>query len=126
MNGRTGTYKTGEVPADRNWHTIVDNLKSSHGFEVMARVGDKGKGRHSLMHAIALSTYGKSRGKIRKTRAYYGWWWNRLSLRWSGDTYNYKLQLRSCRNYGEGINIRYNLMKLWDDDFMIPKQDIHI
>jgi hypothetical protein len=130
MKGRVGTYATGEIPANREWHTILSGLDSSNAFEIMAEVrGIKGRGRYAMMHAIALSTYGRSKSKIKKTHAYFGWFWNRISARWIGDVHDYSLQLRTMSNYGmdehnEPIMIRFNVIRLWgSDDNPKPSQD---
>lgn len=125
MQGRTGTFLRGTVPADGKWHTIVEKLDNCQAFEVMARTGRKGSGKFSLMHAIALSTFGKSSSTIRKTRAYYGFFWNKLNLRWSGTTHNYSLQLRSNRNFGHDVNIFYNVTKLWDDETFVKDENLY-
>lgn len=115
MQGRIGTYNSGSRPADGKWHTIIEKLDDCQAFEIVARAGKKGSGRFALMHAIALSVYGRSGGKIRKTNAYYGFFWNKLNLRWTGTTHNYNLELRSNSNYGENVNIYYTITRLWDD-----------
>ncbi len=121
MQGRIGTYDSGTRPADGKWHTIIENLDHCQAFEVMARTGKKGSGRFALMHATALSVYGPRGRKISKKNAYYGFFWNKLNLRWTGTTHNYNLELRSNSNYGEGVNIYYTITRLWDDHlFMDP------
>lgn len=121
MEGRIGTFKSGTVPADGSWHPIIEGLDNCQAFEIVARTGDKGKGKFAMMHAIALSTYGKSKSKIRKTGAYYGFFWNKLNLRWKGEsTHRYHLQLRSNSNYGPGVRIFYTVTRLWDDENMLP------
>jgi hypothetical protein len=125
MEGRKGTYKHGVVPADGKWHKIVEGLDNCQAFEVMARTGKKRTGKFSIMHAIALSAFGKSSSSIKKTRAYFGFFWNKLNLRWGGTTHNYWLELRSNRNYGGGINISYNVTKLWDDELFLPKEEYY-
>ena len=99
-------------------HTIVDFLNECHAFEVMAKIGKKGRGLYAMTHAIALSTFalstfGKSHSNIRHTKAYYGSFRNRIELRWAGDTFNYSLQIRTQRNYGEGRMIQYYVTNLW-------------
>ncbi|WP_408042715.1 hypothetical protein [Tenacibaculum litopenaei] len=111
---RVGTYKIGQVKADGEWHSIVTDLDGCMAFEIMAQVGKKKTGRYALMHAHALSTFGKSHHKIRKTQAHYGWFWNKIDIRFTGSTYNYKLQLRTRSNYGPGHMINYHITKLWD------------
>jgi hypothetical protein len=85
-NGRMGTFHSGKVPADGEWHNIFDSevgLRGCHAYEVMAYAeGKKNEGRYSLMHAIAISTLGNSRPKITKTSAYHGQWWNKIDVRW--------------------------------------------
>lgn len=125
MEGRKGTYRHGFIPADGKWHEIVEGLDNCQAFEVMARTGKKGTGNFSIMHAIALSAFGRSKGSIRKTRSYYGFFWNRLNLRWKGTTHNYRLELRSNRNYGSGTNIFYNVSKLWDDELFLPQEEYY-
>jgi len=120
MEGRIGTFsqqqKPCTVPADGKWHPILSGLDHCQAFEVMARTGLKGSGRFSIMHAIALSAYGHSWGKVRRTCAHYGFFWNKLSLRWRGSTHNYSLQLRSNSNFGSGVLIYYSITRLWDDE----------
>jgi hypothetical protein len=115
---RVGTYKLDTIPADGNWYDIITNLDGYNAFEIVAQVGIKGSGKHALLHAHALSTYGRSRNRIRKTQAHYGWWWNKLSLRWTGSTHNYRLQMRSRTNYGASHKIKYYVTKLWDSEIM--------
>ncbi len=115
-NTRIGTYKLGKVAADGNWHDILTDLDGCMAFEVMAQVGKEKTGKYALLHAHALSTFGKSCYKIRKTQAHYGWFWNRIAIRFTGTTYNYKLQLRTRSNYGSDIFIKYHITKLWDNN----------
>lgn len=119
MQGRAGTYKHGSIPADGKWYAIAEELDNCQAFEIIARTGRKGTGKFSIMHAIALSAFGRSRSKIRKTSAHYGFFWNKLNLRWTGTTHNYSLELRSNSNFGTGINIFYNVTKLWDDEVFV-------
>ena len=121
FEGRVGTYRRGTVPANGKWQTIIDNLDNCQAFEVVARTGLKGKGRFALLHAIALSTFGHSRNSIRKTSAHYGFFWNKLRIRWkSNHTHDYALQIKTIRNYGEEVNIYYTIGKLWDDELFLP------
>ncbi len=110
-HGRIGLYSFGEVPADGKWHDVITNLDEYNVFEVIASTGKKGA--HAILHALALSTYGKSKPSIKKTRARYGSFRNNLDLRWTGNYFNYQLQVRSKKNYGDGVMIRYNISKLF-------------
>ncbi len=113
-NMRVGTHKIGTVLANGEWHDVVTNLDGCVAFEVMAQVGKEKAGRYALLHAHALSTFGKSRHKISKTQAHYGWFWNKIAIRFTGTTYNYKLQLKTRSDYGYGHHIRFHIGKLWD------------
>ena len=117
-SSRVGTYKMATVPADGSWHNIVTGLTGCSAFEVMAQVGKEKSGRYALLHAHALSTFGKSRNKIRTTQAHYGWWWNKLALRWTGSTFDYRLQLKTRSDYGTGQKIKFYVTKLWDNEIL--------
>jgi hypothetical protein len=124
MEGRMGTFRQQKspvtVPADGKWYPILTELDGCQAFEVVARTGLKGSGRFSIMHAIALRAYGgpwtRTWGRIRKTCAHYGFFWNSLSLRWKGSTHHYSLELRSNSNFGPGAQIQYSIARLWDDE----------
>lgn len=109
-HGRKGLYAYGEVPADGNWHDILSELNEYNVFEIVASTGKKGA--HAVIHAIVVATYGKSKPGITKTSGRYGSFRNQLNLRWTGSYFNYQLQVRSKRNYGDGVLIKYNISKL--------------
>ena len=111
MEGRIGNFSFGEIPANGEWHDVISDLNEYQAFEIVASVGKKGA--HSILHAIAVSTYGKSKSKISKTCGHYGWSRNKLAVRWFGSYFSYQLQIRTKSNYGEGIMIKYNIAKLY-------------
>jgi hypothetical protein len=132
MEGRIGTYQSGYVPANGKWQDMpgLNNLNNCNAYEIIARTGWKGTGKFAVLHAIAICAYGPSGGKIRKTSTCYGWAWNKLSLRWTGDKYDYRLQIRTRRNYGKydgvhDIPIYYHVTKLWEDDQFLDKDVLH-
>jgi hypothetical protein len=119
--GRIGSYLSGQVAGDGKWHNLVENLKEPCAYELMLRIdGAKGSGRYALAHVIALNTFGgrASTGNIKKTRAYYGSFFNRLRFRWSGSLYNYSLQVKTARHFGldpntgEPYPIRFSISDL--------------
>ena len=116
MQGRRGTYAAGKVPGDGNWHTIISSLNECSAFEVIAKVGKSGKGLYGMVHALAMSAFGKSNNTIQKTDAYYGSFRNKMDLRWTGDVFDYSLQIRSNRDYGEESMIKYYVTNLWWED----------
>ncbi len=110
--GRINYYRFGEVPADGQWHNIVENISNYCGFEIIAACGEKGA--HAITHAIAVGTYGKSKGGINQTQNFFGRSRNRIEFRWSGDYFNYALQIRSIRPYARETNIKFNVGLLWE------------
>lgn len=118
--GRIGTYgKYHEIPADGNWYRVVENLNYCQAFEVVARTGVKETGRHALLHAVAMSAFGKSYAKIKKTHVRYSFWRpTKIELRWTGDTFNYHLEMRCKQHLGEGVRVRYYITQLWSDEDM--------
>ncbi|MFN8714048.1 MAG: hypothetical protein ACK5Z2_14465 [Bacteroidota bacterium] len=118
FNGRVGTFAAGTIPADGKWHDVLTDLNGCQAFEVTARAGSPGQGRYALLQANALSTFGRSKSSIHCQHAHYGWFWNKLCLRWKGTTYSYQLQLRTRRNYGKDRLIHFHISKLWGDEEM--------
>lgn len=123
MEGRVGTYLQGQVPSDGNWHSIIEGLDNCQAFEIIARTGKKGSGKFAILHAYALSAFGRSHSRIRKVSARYGSFWNKIGIRWkSKGTHDYALQLRTSRNYGNDVYIYYKVSKLWDDEKFLPSE----
>lgn len=83
--GRVGNYREGTLEANGEWQNVFapEELKGCHAFEIMAYAEGTSKAwKYSLMHAIAISTYGNSKPKISKTCAHHGKWWNKIDIRW--------------------------------------------
>lgn len=125
MEGRVGNYICGTIPANGKWQDILTGLNNCQAMEVMARVGIRNTGRFAIMHAIAVSAFGNGHNSIRCTDAHYGFFWNKLRLRWKGSTHNYNLQLRTNSNYGKGVDIHYRITRLWDDASFLPAECYH-
>jgi len=106
-HGRINYYRFGEVPADGQWHNIIENISDYSAFEITAACGEKGA--HAITHAIAVGTYGKSKGGINQTQNFFGRSRNRIELRWQGDYFNYALQIRSIRPYAKETNVKYHV-----------------
>ncbi|HEY8402140.1 MAG TPA: adhesin, partial [Cytophagaceae bacterium] len=118
MSGRIGNAYQGKVLADGKWHPILTDLNGCHAFEIVAGIGKKKTGRYALIHAFALSTFGKSKSKIDIRQAYYGVRSNRIELKWTGTTYSYNLEMRTRNTYDGEFYIQYYISKLWFDQFM--------
>ncbi|UOQ52083.1 hypothetical protein [Hymenobacter cellulosivorans] len=119
--GRIGTYigsrpNNKAVPADREWHPIIEGLDGLHVFEIVAAAyGPTGKGRYALTHATALSAFGKSRSRIYRKNAWFRGWFQKIQFRWTGELHNYSLEMRSASHYGPGGYITYSITHLFDD-----------
>lgn len=118
MKARLGTYAQGKFPADGNWHQVLTGLKGVYGFEIVAGVGKKKTGKYALAHAFAMSTYGKSKSKIRITQGFYGSRKNRIQFKWTGDTFNFNLEMRTRSDYEGEFLVQYFISELWTDKFM--------
>lgn len=124
MKGRVGTCYAGQVEGDGKWHDIITGLDGVHAFEIVARIdGPPSQGKYAISHAIAVSAFGKSRNRIRQTRSHFGWFWNRIEMRWKGSIRDNNLQIRTRSHYGIDPElgvcmIRYHVTSLWDEERM--------
>lgn len=119
IQSRIGTHKLDTIPANGQWHAILDNLDGCNAFEVVAQVGGPKTGKHALLHATAIGTFGQHKNRIRRTQSSYGWWWwNRLAIRWRGSQHNYRLELKAKSNYGDDIHVKFHVTKLWSPEIM--------
>jgi hypothetical protein len=115
------------VLADGHWHNITGALYGCHALEVMAGAGSKGTGRYALMNAIAINAFNPTgwifnflnlKKRIKYHQSYYLARGNRIKLRWSGEGDKYYLQMKTHCDYGDGVEIRYYLTRLWFDEDM--------
>lgn len=133
MEGRIGTttHKIPAVRADGEWKDLTHELTGCHAFEIMAgAAGRPGEGRYSLLHAIAMNTFQPrnfllnwffKRRPIRKTRAMYGRYSDRMLLKWEdveGKPLHYKLRIKTNADFGADQYIRYTITRLWFDTRM--------
>jgi hypothetical protein len=133
MNTRVGSFLAGQVDGDGKWKPILTNLRGLQAFEVVARIkGPSKRGRYAFTHAIALSTFGRSRSKVKQIRAHYGWFWNRISLKWDSNwdadakEWMHSLLIRTHTHYGnqdetgKPFPIQFHITRLWDDKMIFP------
>lgn len=121
-NARIGTYnEVSKVPADGEWHILLDELEGCQAFELVAKAqGVKKRGKYAIVHAIAVSTHGNLGSKINTTQAFYGWFWHRIKFRWKKTNEGkYRLEVRTVGHYGmdkenEVVNISCHVTSLWD------------
>jgi len=137
MKGRVGTFSSGKVPADGEWHTLLENLEGCQAFEGMAHIIDDMSERYALTHAtLLLSDNGGDKCRVVSTSAGSKWLWgkwlNKIQFRWQKEALltaegeeitKYHLQIRSRTRYGllegEPHYIFFRLSKIWDRHFEI-------
>ena len=111
--GRKGTYCYGSVPGDGEWHQIITNLKDCHVFEIVAKINKYKKGIHSIIYAIAVNAFNGYRKDINKITAYYKSYRDQIDLRWTGEDFNYNLEIRTRKDQHNNCDIEYNISKLF-------------
>nr|WP_299487183.1 hypothetical protein [uncultured Allomuricauda sp.] len=106
INAEKDTQETISFPADGRWHSIKSDLSGIVLLEIVATAnGAKGTGKHSIIFARALNSFGS--GKIKITQTYYGWqWWTIMSLRWKKTINGNNLQIRTKSDFGDGSAIQ--------------------
>lgn len=128
IKSRVGTFSKGTVPADGNWHKILENLDGISAFEVIAHAsGSVNSGYYSISHVVALSTYGgsKSRSKIKNYQnsnwnGFMGNIFNKkiIKFRWNGSLHDYSLEVKTSGKWNmdpetnEHYKINYNITNL--------------
>lgn len=113
-----GNYHSGEVDADGVWHDITkedgEEKSGCRAYRVIAGCGVPGKGKYALMEATAMHCFGR-RQKIQSLQSWFGIHFNRIQLRWERCGIGWRLQLRTRRNYGMEVKLRFRVTELWDD-----------
>ncbi|HEY6896884.1 MAG TPA: hypothetical protein VI279_06450 [Rhodocyclaceae bacterium] len=121
-DGRMGRAGKNPVRADGQWHPIIEGLDGCQAFEIMAGVGRKNTGRYALLHAFALNTFNSPKSTVDSRQARFSSRCDQIDLRWTGDTHNYALEMRTRCSYEQGgdtpVYVRYYISQLWFDPFM--------
>jgi hypothetical protein len=128
-DGRFG--RTGQVSADGKPHPITGTLHGCHALEVVAGVGFKKTGRYGMIHAIAMNAFNPTGwlnlfGSPKKIRCSHSWYLSRadrIKLNWVAvkddqDSHAYRLELKTLRDYGDDVQVRYSVTELWHYPFM--------
>jgi len=118
FKGRTGTYKIGQIPADRKWHPILTGLEGCHAFEIVAGVGNKQVGKYALMNASVMNSFYSHRNIFYHHSFFKTIFCKKFKLRWRGTKHSYSLEMRTKHNYGTNIYANYSVGQLWFDTFM--------
>jgi len=135
MKGRVGDFSSGQIPADGEWHNLLEDLEGCQAFEAFAHIIDNRSERYALTHAtLLLSDKGGEKCRVISTSAGSKWLWgkwlNKVQLRWhkenkitadGEEVIKYNLQIRSRTRYGLAggapHHIFFRLLKLWDKNF---------
>jgi len=122
INGiRKGASVSG-MAADGKWHTITKLNYGVYAMEVSAYVnGRSGNGKYAVLVGWATQAFGSGK-KIRTISSHYGFWGNRLKLRWKrikdkNGTVNYQLQVRTKTNYNDSfalINCNITFLHIYE------------
>jgi hypothetical protein len=131
--GRVGSFAVGKVPADGEWHTLLNNLSGTIGFEALAHIINGTEERYALTYGILLMSEKKgNKNKVRSVDAASSWLWgrwlNKILFRWTKDEASstdqdlkYKLEMKSRTRQGmpglETPYVYYRLAKIWDKQY---------
>lgn len=116
-SGRKGTFGQGCVPANGEWHDISDDLEGVCALEIVAASGRRKTGKYAILIAMATHCFG-NKPRIKKIRSHYGIWGNRLKIRWKKNGLKCRLQMKTIFDYGDNIQIHYQISRLWDNPLM--------
>lgn len=129
MRARVGTFKADQIPADKQWHTILseaEGLNDCQAYEIFAHIYDNKTERYALTHAIILIAKGRRGERIKVTRAGSGYLWgrflNRIKFRIKREYGKEVVQMRARDHYGFSVDgkpkmIFYRVTKIWDKAF---------
>lgn len=131
--GRVGNFAVGKIPADGAWHTLLNNLTGTIGFEAIAHIINAADERYALTYGILLMSEKKGKkNRVQSVDAASSWLWgkwlNKIRFRWTKDDANstemiikYKLEMRSRTRQGlpgvETPYVYYRLAKIWDKQY---------
>ena len=111
------------VPANGEWHPIIQGLRGLWSFEIMAAAyGPPQSGNYAMAHGVALGVHGRQQ-PINLQEARYGGWRQRIELRWYIETPGtreqpaplYGLKMRTRKNFGPQASIFYHITCLFKD-----------
>lgn len=108
-----------QVQADGQWHDITDFLVGVHALEVVCVMGKRSTGKHAILVAHATHCFG-AKPRIRRIRSHFGFFGNKLVLRWISSKADRacKLQVKTRLKPGNDIFIQASITSLWDNPLM--------
>lgn len=113
----TGAYLTGHTPADGKWHLIGNQEYTCRVYRIVAACGVKNRGKYGIAYVTAMHCFGAHR-RIYSRRTWFGERFNKIQFRWKREGNLCGLEVRTRRNYGEGVMIHYQVTSLLDMDFV--------
>lgn len=126
---RVGTFKVGSIPADKQWHTIInesDGLTDCQAYEIFAHIYDNDSERYALTQATILIAKGRRAERMKITRASSRYLWgrflNRIKFRIKREYGKDVVQMKARDHYGFSATgkpkaIFFRITKLWDREF---------
>jgi hypothetical protein len=117
---RIGRFKKGQIPADGEWHVILEKIEKMAAFECVAKVeGPEARGKHAMALASIFAVHG--RGKAHIKQAVFGWFWDKIVIRVKTNSDNSaRVEIRTRSHYGKDengdtIQIDYHITSLWSN-----------
>lgn len=121
--GFSGNFRRQQVidrpaKADGRWHTVplieAGEKDGCRAYRIVAGCGKGSTGKYALLEATAMHCCGKKR-RIRTVSSWIGCRFHRIRLRWHTENGQTVLQIRTRRNYGDSVVIRYRVTEIWSD-----------
>jgi|GEM_PF-152915 len=140
MQGRVGDFSKGRIPANGDWHNVLENLGGCQAFEIFAHINDDGDKRYALTYATLLISHGLKgvKTEVKQLQASSSWlWgkiWNTINFRWvideknSVDEERYIIQMKTRTHYGPKRDgspkeIFFRITKLWDKNYELDEYE---
>lgn len=115
---RVGSFKQGQVPADGEWHVVLEKIEDMAAFECVVKVeGPEKRGKHAM--ALASIFVVQGRGKAHIKQSVFGWFWDRIAIRVkTNEDHSARVELKTRSHYGknkdgETIQADYHITSLW-------------
>jgi len=115
---RVGTYKNGQIPADGEWHVVLEKVEEIAAFECVVKAeGPDKRGKHAMALASIFVVHG--RGKAHIKQSVFGWFWDRIAIRVkTNDDHSARVEMKTRSHYGktpdgETIQADYHMTSLW-------------
>lgn len=128
-----GAVPTNAVPADGEWHAILEGFQDCHMFEVVACAGNpKSNSRNFSMikSTVALIPINKGlmsflfpdKSAIQTIHSYSGSSRNKIDLKWIRKGNSADLMIRTRCDFKGNIMIHYRIKRIWSNELMLESE----